>query len=75
MAEDFLKDEGFHQLRVRVELNTARIELEPADIDRILAPAVRAKIVRAFREFGFSHVSLDLLGYRKGSMNEGVEGI
>ncbi len=75
MAENFLKDEGFHQLRVRVELNTARIELEPADIDRLLAPAVRAKIVRAFREFGFSHVSLDLLGYRKGSMNEGVEGI
>ena len=50
-------------------------QMEPADIDRILAPAVRAKIVRAFREFGFSHVSLDLLGYRKGSMNEGVEGI
>lgn len=74
-AEAFLMEKGFRMLRVRAEGaegKTARIELMPADMDRFFTPAMRRATDEAFRLLGFTHVSLDLRGYRMGSMNEGL---
>lgn len=67
-AEQLLLDEGFHQVRVRIHGQLARIEVEPAELARLLS--LREKIVPAFRAFGFAYVTMDLTGYRTGSMNE-----
>ena len=69
-AEQWLLDAGFGltQLRVRSHGDLARIEVPPADIPRLAARA--AEIAAAFKEFGFAYVTLDLRGYRTGSMNE-----
>ena len=69
-AEAFLRELGFMQLRVRHYGNTARIELTPQDIPRAMEAGVREKIVRRFKELGYTYVTLDLQGYRTGSMNE-----
>ena len=69
-AEDLLADLGFGQRRVRVHGDLARIEVTPADFERILRQEVREEIVRRLKDYGFSYVSLDLAGYRTGSMNE-----
>lgn len=68
-AEQFLLDKGFGQLRVRIHgENLARIEVSPAEMEK--AFSLREEIVGAFKSFGFLYVSLDLQGYRTGSMNE-----
>lgn len=69
-AEDFLRDKGFNQLRVRFHGETARIELCSDDISRFLEEKLRKEIVEAFKSFGFNYITLDLEGYRTGSMNE-----
>mgnify|MGYP005755425455 CR=1 FL=1 len=72
-GEQLLFSLGFHQFRVRIHGTLARIELLPEEMDRLLAPALRKEIAEKFRKFGFSYVTLDLQGYRTGSMNEGIE--
>ena len=68
-AEDFLHGLGFAQFRVRIHGETlARIELPPADMPVLFAQ--REHIVAALKGFGFAYISLDLQGYRSGSMNE-----
>jgi pyridinium-3,5-biscarboxylic acid mononucleotide sulfurtransferase len=69
-AEDALRALGFGQLRVRHHDTVARIEVLPGEIARIVRPAVREKIVAALRKSGYAYVTLDLSGYRTGSMNE-----
>lgn len=69
-AEDFLLKRGFRQVRVRIHGNLARIELLSEDFTRIFADGLRGEIIHAFRSYGFLYVSLDLAGYRTGSMNE-----
>ena len=69
-AEQFLLDHGFKQLRVRIHGNLARIEVLPEDISRFADPALRAAVNANFKAAGFSYVTLDLQGYRTGSMNE-----
>jgi pyridinium-3,5-biscarboxylic acid mononucleotide sulfurtransferase len=69
-AEDALRALGFGQLRVRNHDTVARIEVLPEEIVRIVRPAVREKIVAALRKAGYTYVTLDLSGYRTGSMNE-----
>ena len=69
-AEQPLLDMGFRQVRVRIHGNMARIEVEPSEIERIAMKDNRERITEAFKEYGFSYVTLDLLGYRTGSMNE-----
>lgn len=61
---------GFDQVRVRHHGDIARIEVEQGSIARICRPAARKKIVALARRAGFRYVSLDLEGYRTGSMNE-----
>ena len=69
-AEQWLRDAGLGltQLRVRSHGDLARIEVPPADIPRLAACA--SEIAAAFKGFGFTYVTLDLLGYRTGSLNE-----
>ncbi|MDD6324530.1 MAG: ATP-dependent sacrificial sulfur transferase LarE [Lachnospiraceae bacterium] len=69
-AEQLLLDLGFHQVRVRIHGSIARIEILPAEFERILQEDNREKIYTTLKELGFSYVTLDLLGYRTGSMNE-----
>ena len=72
-AEQWLLDAGLglKQLRVRSHGDLARIEVPSADIPRLAARA--AEIAAAFKEFGFAYVTLDLQGYRTGSLNETLE--
>ena len=69
-AEQFLLDLGFHQVRVRFHGNLARIETDEAGFQKMLQPDMREKITNRFLEIGFTYISLDLRGYRTGSMNE-----
>jgi len=72
-AEGYLFDLGFRQLRVRHHGDIARIELEPSDIPRLADEGLRSQVVRRFKELGFKYVTLDLAGYRTGSLNEGLQ--
>ena len=67
-AEQLLLDLGFHQLRVRIHGTIARIEVLPDEFEKLLQN--RTQIVTAFKDYGFSYVTMDLQGYRTGSMNE-----
>ncbi len=69
-AEQLLLDLGFHQVRVRIHDKIARIEILPEEFDKIMQEEIRKDIYEKFQTFGFSYVTLDLLGYRTGSMNE-----
>ena len=69
-AEQFLREKGFRQLRVRHHDHTARIEIERSEFDRFLDEGLIAEIVAEFKRIGYKYVALDLEGYRTGSMNE-----
>ena len=69
-AEDFLKKKGFSYYRVRIQDKLARIEVLPKDIERFMEDSLRNEVVAYFKQLGFSYVTLDLQGYRTGSMNE-----
>ena len=71
-AENAVHALGFRQCRVRHHDEIARVEVDPADMARVLEPAVRARLVDALKALGFRHVALDLQGYRTGSLNEGL---
>ncbi len=71
MCEAYLRQLGFKQLRVRYHGEVARIELEADSLMSLLEdPVLRMQITKKFKEFGFIYVTLDLEGYRTGSMNE-----
>jgi uncharacterized protein len=69
-AEDFLRKLGFSQVRVRHHDQIARIEIEAEEFPKMLDKGIREKIAENFKELGYVYVSLDLAGYRTGSMNE-----
>lgn len=69
-AEAHLLKLGFDNVRVRVRESTARIEVPEGDIERIVAVDTRHSVVKKFKSLGFAYVSVDLQGYRTGSMNE-----
>ena len=68
-AEQFLIEHGFFEERVRMHGNIARIEVPPLDITRLAADGVREEVYEELRKIGFLFVTLDLKGYRLGSMN------
>ncbi len=70
LAEVFLRTILAGSLRVRSHGDSARIEVEPSQIPMVIQE--RTRISQAIMRLGFTHVSLDLLGYRTGSMNEGL---
>ena len=67
-SEDFLLSKGFNQLRVRLHGKIARIEILPEDFPKLLS--LREEISARLKALGFEYVTLDLQGYRVGSMNE-----
>ncbi|MBE5859154.1 MAG: ATP-dependent sacrificial sulfur transferase LarE [Butyrivibrio sp.] len=72
-AEQLLLDLGFHQVRVRIHGTIARIEIMPKEFPKLIEEEVRSRITASFKEFGFSYVTMDLIGYRTGSMNETIK--
>ncbi len=69
-AEAFLKSLGIKQLRVRHHDDVARIELEPEGIAVLMEDGTRERVVERLKELGYSYVTVDLAGFRSGSMNE-----
>lgn len=69
-AEDFLRALGFSQIRVRHHGQIARIEIEPKEFPEIMEKGVREKIVKTLKKLGYTYITIDLAGYRTGSMNE-----
>ena len=71
-AEDLVRAFGVRELRVRDHGDLARIEVPADAVARLADPDVRASILDAFKELGFAYVTLDLEGFRSGSMNAGL---
>ena len=71
-AEQFLYDLGIRQFRVRHHGELARIELEAEEISLLQQKERRSQISEHFKTLGYAHVTLDLQGYRSGSLNEGI---
>ena len=71
-CERALRELGFRVYRVRYHDELARIEVAPDEIERLFQPDVRDQILRRFKDAGFTYVSIDLQGYRTGSLNENV---
>ena len=72
-AEHFLRTKGFKQLRVRHHDTIARIEMEPTDFQDLISEPLRTEITEAFKDFGYSYVTLDMDGFRSGSLNDIVK--
>lgn len=72
-AEQLLLDMNFHQVRVRIHERMARIEIMPEEFVRIIEQETREKIYSRLKEIGFTYITLDLGGYRMGSMNETID--
>ena len=73
LAEDYLHDLGFSQLRVRVHGSggeLARIEVAPDDVARLAGEELRSQVTERLKEIGFTYVTVDLAGFRSGAMNE-----
>lgn len=71
-CEEILRELGFSQFRVRYHNDIARIEAPPAEFNRFLDEGVRDAVVKGFKEHGFTYITVDLQGYRTGSMNEKI---
>lgn len=69
-AENLLFKLGFREFRVRHHDQIARLELPPAEFEKLLRH--RLEIVEAFQDLGFAYITLDLKGFRSGSLNEGI---
>lgn len=69
-GEEILRAMGFREFRVRHHDNLVRLEIAPAEMAQILKPDVFSDLARRFRDLGFKYVTLDMQGYRSGSMNE-----
>jgi uncharacterized protein len=69
-AEQYLLDLGLRQVRVRIHGKLARIETDEEGFERITSEQNRLAVHKRLKEIGFTYVSLDLKGYRTGSMNE-----
>jgi len=72
-SEDCIREFGVKQVRVRHYGDTARIEVNPDDMEILIKKANREKIVSRLNQIGYTYVSLDLKGYRTGSMDEKEE--
>lgn len=69
-GEEILREFGFREFRVRHHDTLVRLEISPAEMDRVLRKEVLDQLAARFRQLGFKYVTLDLEGFRSGSMNE-----
>jgi uncharacterized protein len=74
-AEDFLNSLGFVQVRVRSHQNIARIEVSGKEIARFFDEKLRMKVIKKLKQLGFIYITVDLEGYRAGSMDEALKGV
>ena len=72
LGEEALKALGFRQFRVRFHDKLVRIEIAPEEIERALNLGMIGRLTAIFKPMGFHYVTLDLEGYRQGSMNEAL---
>ena len=72
-AEQLLQEHGFRQVRVRHHGDIARIEVASEQIRRLTSDPLRDKLLQELKQIGFLYVTLDLEGYRMGSMNEPLQ--
>jgi len=72
-GEEILRELGFREFRVRHHDSLVRLEISPAEMDLALKRDVVDQLAKRFRELGFKYVTLDLQGYRSGSMNEALK--
>ncbi len=72
-AEEMLQKHGFKQVRVRMQGKMARIEVLPDDVRRFSDTRLRKAVAGALKRLGFLYITLDLEGYRTGSMNEALK--
>lgn len=70
-AEKLLRELGFHQLRVRHHDTVARIEIDRSELPRLIEDEVSRIVTEGLRQIGYLYVTVDLQGFRSGSMNEG----
>ena len=68
-GEAILRELGFRQFRVRYHQELARIEIAPEELPRALTPEMARALAECFKRLGFTYVTLDLEGYRQGSLN------
>jgi len=73
-AEAYLHREGFQQIRVRSHGDLARLEMPVQDMSRFMESGVYSQVVNRLKNMGFTYVTLDLEGYRMGSLNQMLEG-
>ncbi len=66
-AEELLKGMGFHQYRARHHGDICRIEVDPAELPKLVEPEVRETLLRELQAAGYRYVTIDLAGYRTGS--------
>jgi pyridinium-3,5-biscarboxylic acid mononucleotide sulfurtransferase len=71
-GEEILREFGFREFRVRHHDQLVRLEIAPSEMERILKKEVLDELASRFRELGFKYVTLDLQGFRSGSMNEAL---
>jgi uncharacterized protein len=71
-GEEALKALGFRQFRTRFHGDLVRIEVAVEELPKALSPDMAAKFVEIFKPLGFHYVTLDLQGYRQGSLNEAI---
>ena len=69
-AEKALRELGFRQVRVRHHDRIARIEVERSELPRLIDEEISRQVTRSLRDIGYLYVTVDLQGYRTGSMNE-----
>ncbi len=69
-AEDFLRKLGFVEFRVRHHDTIARIEVQPEDMEKVTTEPERYKIIEKLKSLGFKYITVDLQGFRSGSLNE-----
>lgn len=72
-AENFLSDIGFRNIRARHQNNTIKIEVDPDDIKMFFEEGKRQSIIAFMKSIGYNYVTVDLEGYRRGSMNEVIK--
>jgi pyridinium-3,5-biscarboxylic acid mononucleotide sulfurtransferase len=68
--EDGLRELGFRQVRVRFHDTIARLEIDPHELARIVAPGIRERVIELGIQLGFTYVAVDLQGFRSGALNE-----
>ena len=69
-AEDVVRELGFTQVRVRHHGEIARLEVRPEEFGKLMSKSARRKVIAGLKKIGYSYVTLDLEGYRTGSLNE-----